>query len=112
MSDKMSAMVVGIYNSGIQKRNMTPQESFENLVTSFFNRGIPAKDLQASLGRNSRELLDFDKSMIGQVNSLYQALEKKPLTPEQVTEIKTILSVLYLRNLQQKEWEENDVNPK
>ena len=108
MSDKMSAMVVGIYNSGIQKRNMTPQESFENLVNSFFNRGIPAKDLQASLGRNSRELLDFDKSMIGQVNSLYQALEKKPLTPEQITEIKTILSVLYLRNLQQKEWEEND----
>ena len=104
----MSAMVIGIYNSGIQKRNMTPEQSFENLVTTFFNRGIPAKELQASLGRNSRELLDFDKSMIGQVNALYQGLEKEPLTPQQITELKTILSVLYLRNLQQKKWEEED----
>ena len=105
MADKISAMVIGIYNSGIEKRGMSPERSFQNLVKAMFNKGVEAKELQAALGRNSKQLIDFDKSMIGQVNTLYQSLEKKPLLPQQISEIKTILSVLYLRNLQQTEWE-------
>ena len=104
MSSDKSNIVIGIYNSAINKRGMPPQEAFEVLVKRMHSMKVTAGELQGMLGRKSSDMVDFNKGWIGQVGSIYQSLEKKPLTGQQINSIKKILSILYLRNLQQKEW--------
>ena len=102
-SDKTN-IVIGIYNTAINKRGMYPQEAFEDLVKRMYSMKVSVGELQGILGRSSSKMVDFDKGWIGQVKTIYQSLEKKPLTGQQINSIKKILSILYLRNLQQKEW--------
>ena len=100
-------MIIGIYNSGIQKRGMTPEESFNNLVKTMNSKGIDAKQLKALIGMNKKQLVDFNPAFIGRVDSIYKSLEKQPLSTSQIKEIKTALSILYLRHLQQEKWEDD-----
>ena len=102
-SDKTN-IVIGIYNTAVNKRGMYPQEAFEDLVKRMYSMKVSVGELQGILGRSSSKMVDFDKGWIGQVKTIYQSLEKKPLTGQQINSIKKILSILYLRNLQQKEW--------
>ena len=102
------SILVGIYNSGISKRGMSPEESFQNLVKTAHKMDIPLDEFRKLLGMNSKKLIDFDKSWIGKSASMYKALEKQPLDSNLLEDIKIILSVLYLRHLQQMVWEEED----
>tara|TARA_R110002020_G_scaffold30335_1_gene95625 strand:- start:795 stop:2621 length:1827 start_codon:yes stop_codon:yes gene_type:complete len=104
MSKDKSMIAVGIYNSSIQKRGMNPQEAFEGLIMRLHSMGVDLKEVQMILGMNSSKMVDFNKGWIGQVPSLYQGLDKEPLSNSQITSIKKILSILHLRNLQQIEW--------
>ena len=87
---------------------MTPEESFNNLVKTMNSKGIDAKQLKALVGMNSKKLVDFNPAFIGRIDSIYKSLEKKPLSTSQIKDIKTALSILYLRHLQQMEWEQKD----
>lgn len=107
MVDK-SKIAIGIYNSAIQKRGMSPQEAFEELVKRLYSMKVPLKEVQSILGRNANQMDDFNKAFIGQVSTIYQSLEKKPLDKSQIKNIKKIVSILYLRHLQQKKYEEED----
>lgn len=98
------AILTGIYNSGISKRGMVPEESFENMVKTAHKMGIELDEIRKILGMNSKKMQDFNKAWIGKVAIIYQSLEKQPLNDELINEISMILSVLYLRHLQQKDW--------
>ena len=108
MSSDKSEIVIGMYNSAIDKRGMSPQEAFEVLVKRMHSMKVTAGELQGILGRKSSKMVDFNKEWIGQVGSIYQSLEKKPLTSKQTSEIKKIISIIYLRHLQQEGWENDD----
>ena len=104
VSKDFSKMAIGMYNASVQKRGSSPQEAFENLVKKLHSMGVPLKDVKRIIGMSSQQLVDFDKAWIGQTESIYQALEKQPLTPQQISHIKKIISILYLRHLQEEEW--------
>ena len=87
MSSDKSEIVIGMYNSAIDKRGMSPQEAFEVLVKRMHSMKVTAGELQGMLGRKSSDMVDFNKGWIGQVGSIYQSLEKKPLTSKQTSEI-------------------------
>ena len=101
-------IAIGIYNSAIQKRGMIPQEAFEELIMRLHGMSVDLKEVQMILGMNSSKMIDFNKGWIGQVPSIYQGFDKKPLSKSQITSIKKILSILQLRNLQQNEWTTKD----
>ena len=102
------AILTGIYNSGISKRGMVPEESFENMIKTAHKMGIELNEIRKLLGMNSKKMQDFNKAWIGQVAQIYQSLEKQPLDDELINEISMILSVLYLRHLQQKDWQKDE----
>lgn len=106
-SDKTN-IVIGIYNAAVNKRGLNPQNAFEDLVKRMHTMEVSAGELQGILGKNSSKMVDFNKGWIGQVRSIYQSLEKTPLTIPQITAIKKIISILYLRSLQQKQWDRED----
>lgn len=108
MSKDYASIAVGMYNKGIQKRGMSPEESFENLVSAMHRMQVPLGELRGILGKNAGQLSGFNKAWIGKAGQIYASLEKEPLSSKQVKEIKRALSVLHLRHLQQKDWEEKD----
>jgi len=102
------AILTGIYNSGISKRGMVPEESFENMIKTAHKMDLTLEELRRILGMNSKKMQDFNKAWIGKVAKIYQSLEKQPLDGELINEISMILSVLYLRHLQQKDWQKDE----
>ena len=70
---------------------MSPQKAFEELVKRLYSMKVPLKEVQSILGRNANQMDDFNKAFIGQVSTIYQSLEKKPLDKSQIKNIKKIV---------------------
>ena len=103
--------IIKDYNKHINMGHL-PETAFEDSVISLLREGKSPQEIQQFFGMNSGKFQNFNKGLIGEIAKWANELHKPPLREvleqgnSSLNKLKEILTIYYLRHLQQEEYRE------
>ena len=99
-----SGIVNGIFNKGISKRGMTPEQAIAEVVKVLKGKGLDKKEINTAIFSSLQDNPNFNRSMMGIISQTLKSLEKKPLSDEIRNQIEDMVKIFVLRDKQQRKY--------
>lgn len=103
-----SGIVNGIFNKGISKRGMTPEQAIAEVVKVLKGKGLDKKQINTAIFSSLQDNPNFNRSMMGVISQTLKSLEKKPLSDEIRKQIEDMVKIFVLRDKQQRKYLKDD----